>query len=44
MMVVMGMMMVPRGSERRAGKHHQQQDGCKNLFHETNLARLLRRW
>jgi hypothetical protein len=44
MMVVTGMMMVPRGSEGRAGKHQQEQDSGKNLFHETNVARVLRRW
>jgi hypothetical protein len=44
MMVVTGMMMVPRGGKGRAGKHQQKQDSYKNLFHETNVARELRRW
>jgi hypothetical protein len=40
-MVVMTVMVMPLGSERRAGKHHQDQEerGCENLFHGTNVAR-----
>jgi len=39
MVMVVPLMMMVRGSESRAGKHHQQQNGSKNLFHDTNLAR-----
>jgi len=39
-MVVVALMMMVPGSESRAGKHHQQQNGSENLFHETNLARV----
>jgi hypothetical protein len=38
-MMVMAVMMVPRGSERRAGKHHQEQDGGKNPLHAKNVPR-----
>jgi hypothetical protein len=38
MVGVMGMM-VHRGSERRGGKHHQQQGSGKNLLHGMNVAR-----
>jgi hypothetical protein len=40
MMVVVAVMMF-RGSERRAGKHHQEQNGGKNLFHAKNVPRTL---
>jgi hypothetical protein len=30
---VMGGMMMMRDGKSRAGKHHQQQSGSKNLFH-----------
>jgi hypothetical protein len=33
MMVVVMVMVMARGSERRTGKHHQEQCGGKNLFH-----------
>jgi hypothetical protein len=36
--------MLLRGSEHRAGKHHQKQYGCENLFHGINVARTLPRW
>jgi hypothetical protein len=35
--------MVMRGSERRAGKDHQEQCGGKNLFHRKNVTREWRR-
>jgi hypothetical protein len=41
MMVVVTVMMVPRGSEHWGCKHHQQQSGSKNLLHGKNLARRL---
>jgi hypothetical protein len=41
-MVVMMMMMRP-GSEHRAGKYHQKQDSCKNLFHGLNVPRVRRK-
>jgi hypothetical protein len=40
MMVVV--VMVPRGSEHRAGKHHQEQCSGKNLFHGMNVTRFRR--
>jgi hypothetical protein len=41
-MVVVMMMVVGRRGECRTGKHHQQQDSCKNLFHGMNVAQV--RW
>jgi hypothetical protein len=37
-MVVMAVMML-RGGERRANKHHQKQCSGKNLLHGLNVAR-----
>jgi len=41
-MVVVAMVVMSVGSERRAGKRHQDQEerGCKNPFHGSNVARL----
>jgi hypothetical protein len=39
MVVVAMMVMMSRGSEHRAGKHHQKQGSDKNLFHGLNVAR-----
>jgi hypothetical protein len=39
MMVMVVVVMVFPSGERRAGKHHQHQDGGKNLFHDKNVAR-----
>jgi hypothetical protein len=36
-MVVMMIVMAFRG-EGRGGKDHQQQNGCENLFHGSNVA------
>jgi hypothetical protein len=46
MVVVMMMvvMMMCRSGERGSGKHHQQQDCGKNLFHDQNVARGGRGW
>jgi hypothetical protein len=43
-MMMVSLVMVPRGCEGRDGKDHQQQDGGKNLLHGTNVARAPRRW
>jgi hypothetical protein len=43
MLGVMGNMVMVGGSKGRAGKHHQQQGGSKNLLHGKNLARRQRR-
>jgi hypothetical protein len=42
MVVVMTVAVMSVGSERRTGKHHNDQEErcCKNLFHGTNVARL----
>jgi hypothetical protein len=42
-MMVMVVMMF-RGCERRAGKHHKEQYGGKNFLHEKNVTRSRRRW
>jgi hypothetical protein len=39
-MVVMVVVMMPLGSERRAGKHNQEERGEEKLFHGSNVARL----
>jgi hypothetical protein len=39
MMVMVTVMMLVSGSERRTRKHHQKQNGCKNLFHGPNVTR-----
>jgi hypothetical protein len=40
-MVVVTVVVMSLGSERRAGKHYQDQEDrcCKNLFHGSNVAR-----
>ncbi len=46
-MVVMVMAVVVvhlRGSDHRAGEHHQKQYSCENLFHGINVARTIPRW
>jgi hypothetical protein len=43
MMVMVVMMVVSPGSERRAGEHQQHQDSEKSLFHGPNVARGLPR-
>ena len=42
--VMAAVVMLLRGSEHRAGKHHQKQYGCENLFHGINVARTLPKW
>jgi hypothetical protein len=37
--VVRTMVMMSRGCEHRAGKHHQKQGSQENLFHGLNVAR-----
>jgi hypothetical protein len=44
MVVMVTMVVVHWGSERRSGKHHQKQYGCENLFHGINVARTLPKW
>jgi hypothetical protein len=39
MVVMVMVVMVHSGGKHRAGKHHQEQRCCKNLFHDGNLAR-----
>jgi hypothetical protein len=41
-MVVVTVVVMSLGGERRTGKHHQDQKerGCENLFHGTNVARI----
>jgi hypothetical protein len=45
-MVVVTVVVMSVGSERRIGQHHQDQEErcCKNLFHGTNVARLAKVW
>jgi hypothetical protein len=38
--VMMVVVVMPRGCERRTGKQHQEESGGEKLFHETNVARL----
>jgi uncharacterized membrane protein len=40
---VVVVMVMTMGSERRAGKHHQEQYGGKNLLHAKNVTRVRRR-
>jgi hypothetical protein len=45
-MVVVTVVVMSLGGERRTGKHHQDQKerGCENLFHGTNVARPAKVW
>jgi hypothetical protein len=38
--VMMVVVVMPRGCERRTGNQHQEESGGEKLFHETNVARL----
>jgi hypothetical protein len=41
-MMVMVTVVTSCGSERRTGKHHQEERCCENLFHALNVARFER--